>query len=92
MSSFWELAIPMMIILIPGFLFSDFKRLAHYIEKRMKRRKIYQVGCSLRVYLTELAVLNDMSRRSVARRPPNSTTALDTTARAQEPSPQNSFL
>ena len=35
----------MMIILIPGFLFSDFKRLAHYIEKRMKRRKIYQVGC-----------------------------------------------
>ena len=88
----------MMIILIPGFLFSDFKRLAHYIEKRMKRRKIYQVGCGLRVYLTELAVLNDMSRRSVARKPPDTTArillcpSLDTVCSAQEPSPQNLFL
>ena len=48
----------MMIILIPGFLFSDFKRLAHYIEKRMKRRKIYQVRCGLHMYLAELAVLS----------------------------------
>lgn len=40
---FWEIAIPVMVIVIPLFLFSDFKRMAHYIEKRLKRRKITKV-------------------------------------------------
>ncbi|RPD82705.1 hypothetical protein L226DRAFT_476045 [Lentinus tigrinus ALCF2SS1-7] len=37
---FWEIAIPVMIVVIPLFLFSDFKRMGHYIEKRLRRHKI----------------------------------------------------
>ncbi|RDX50495.1 hypothetical protein OH76DRAFT_1482272 [Lentinus brumalis] len=37
---FWEIAIPVMIVVIPLFLFNDFKRMGHYIEKRLRGRKI----------------------------------------------------
>ena len=32
-----------MIVVIPLFLFSDFKRMGHYLEKRLRRRKINKV-------------------------------------------------
>lgn len=40
---FWEIAIPVMAVVIPLFLFNDMKRIAHYMEKRLTRRKITKV-------------------------------------------------
>ncbi|KAI0701239.1 hypothetical protein C8T65DRAFT_741768 [Cerioporus squamosus] len=37
---FWEIAIPVMLVVVPLFMFSDFKRMGHYIEKRFRRHKI----------------------------------------------------
>ncbi|KAH9923191.1 uncharacterized protein BXZ73DRAFT_91487 [Epithele typhae] len=37
---FWEIALPLMAVVIPLFLFNDFKRMAHYIEKRLTRRAV----------------------------------------------------
>ncbi|PIL31186.1 transporter [Ganoderma sinense ZZ0214-1] len=37
---FWEIAIPVMIVVIPLFLWGDFKRMGHYFEKRLTSRKI----------------------------------------------------
>ena len=43
MRRFWEIAIPVMLVVVPLFLLNDFKRVAHYIEKRAKRRAITKV-------------------------------------------------
>ncbi|OBZ68633.1 Magnesium transport protein CorA [Grifola frondosa] len=37
---FWEIAIPVMAIVISLFLFSDLQRMKHYVEKRLIRRKV----------------------------------------------------
>ncbi|KAI1786797.1 hypothetical protein LXA43DRAFT_1032081 [Ganoderma leucocontextum] len=37
---FWEIAIPLMIVVIPLFLWNDFTRMGHYLEKRLTSRKI----------------------------------------------------
>ncbi|KAJ3782239.1 magnesium transporter [Lentinula aff. detonsa] len=36
---FWEIAIPVMLVVIPMFLMPDLKRMLHYIEKRMVSQK-----------------------------------------------------
>ncbi|KAM5539863.1 hypothetical protein V8D89_006366 [Ganoderma adspersum] len=37
---FWEIGIPVMIVVIPLFLWSDFTRMVHYFEKRLMGHKI----------------------------------------------------
>ncbi|OSD01191.1 hypothetical protein PYCCODRAFT_1436682 [Trametes coccinea BRFM310] len=37
---FWEIAIPVMIVVIVLFLWNDFKGMMHYLSKRMKRHRI----------------------------------------------------
>ncbi|EMD39334.1 hypothetical protein CERSUDRAFT_112973 [Gelatoporia subvermispora B] len=37
---FWEIAIPVMAIVIPLFMFRDIKRLGHYVQKRMTQQSI----------------------------------------------------
>ncbi|KAI9067178.1 hypothetical protein FKP32DRAFT_1588815 [Trametes sanguinea] len=37
---FWEIAIPLMVIVIVLFLWNDFKGMLHYLSKRLKRRRI----------------------------------------------------
>ncbi|KAI0756135.1 hypothetical protein C8Q80DRAFT_1264232 [Daedaleopsis nitida] len=37
---FWEIAIPVMLVVIPAFMLNDLKRLGHYLDKRMRSRKI----------------------------------------------------
>ena len=41
--SFWEIAIPVMVVVIPLFLLSDLKRAMHSLEKKMTRRAITKV-------------------------------------------------
>ncbi|KAF8079139.1 magnesium transporter [Lyophyllum atratum] len=36
---FWEIALPVMIVIVPLFMWSDIKNMAHYIEKRMTTKK-----------------------------------------------------
>ncbi|KAI0673968.1 hypothetical protein C8Q78DRAFT_663457 [Trametes maxima] len=43
---FWEIAIPVMIVVVTSFLWNDLKGMVHYMEKRMKRHqidKVYQI-------------------------------------------------
>ncbi len=40
---FWEIAIPVMIVVIPLFLWSDFRRMGRYFEKRLTTRQIKKV-------------------------------------------------
>ena len=40
---FWEIGIPVMIVVIPLFLWSDFTRMGHYFEKRLMGHKIKKV-------------------------------------------------
>ena len=40
---FWEIAIPVMLVVVPLFLWGDLKRMGHYIDKRLRRRKINKV-------------------------------------------------
>jgi len=37
---FWEIAFPVMVVVIPLFLWSDISRLVHYIQKRMAIKRI----------------------------------------------------
>jgi len=39
---FWELALPIMAVLIPIFLWRDVVRLVHYIKKKMLARRVHQ--------------------------------------------------
>lgn len=43
--SFWIIALPVMAIVLPLFLWSDLKRVWHYLQKRMAKRSVKQV-CS----------------------------------------------
>ena len=43
---FWEIAIPVMLVVVPLFLWGDLKRMGHYIDKRLRRRKINKVCLS----------------------------------------------
>lgn len=40
---FWEIAIPVMMVVIPLFLWSDFRRMGRYFEKRFQSRRIKKV-------------------------------------------------
>ncbi|KAI0327693.1 hypothetical protein GY45DRAFT_1283295 [Cubamyces sp. BRFM 1775] len=40
---FWEIAIPVMVVVIVLFMWNDFKGMMHYLEKRLKRRRINKV-------------------------------------------------
>ena len=48
---FWEVAIPVMLVVIPLFMWGDIQRLAHYIDKRWKRRRINKVRLVFRSFL-----------------------------------------
>ncbi|TBU26615.1 hypothetical protein BD311DRAFT_725745 [Dichomitus squalens] len=37
---FWEIAIPVMLAVVPLFLWGDLKRMGHYLDKRLRRHKI----------------------------------------------------
>ena len=39
-SSFWEVAIPVMIVVVPLFMWNDVIRLKHYVEKKTKLGQI----------------------------------------------------
>ena len=41
---FWEIAIPMMIVIIAIFFWNDFGRMAHRLKKRMQHKKIDKVS------------------------------------------------
>ncbi|KIO07082.1 hypothetical protein M404DRAFT_137500 [Pisolithus tinctorius Marx 270] len=41
---FWEIAIPVMIVLIPSFLWPDIRRMLHYVQKRYVERRQRKVG------------------------------------------------
>ncbi|KAI6136115.1 hypothetical protein F5141DRAFT_996716 [Pisolithus sp. B1] len=41
---FWVIAIPVMSVIIPSFLWPDFKRMSHYVQKRLVERRQRRVG------------------------------------------------
>ncbi|KAI6031228.1 hypothetical protein PISMIDRAFT_88428 [Pisolithus microcarpus 441] len=41
---FWEIAIPVMIVIIPLFLWPDFRRMSHYVQKRLVEKRKRKVG------------------------------------------------
>lgn len=41
---FWEIAIPVMLVIIPCFALPDFKRMFHYIQKRMSTKNAIKVS------------------------------------------------
>ncbi|KAI6031234.1 hypothetical protein BKA83DRAFT_4197471 [Pisolithus microcarpus] len=41
---FWEIAIPVMTVIISLFLWPDFKRMSHYVQKRLVERRKRKVG------------------------------------------------
>ncbi|KAJ8595006.1 hypothetical protein M405DRAFT_808025, partial [Rhizopogon salebrosus TDB-379] len=40
---FWEIAIPLVAVVIPVFMWSDLKRVVHYAEKRWAARRLLMV-------------------------------------------------
>ena len=42
---FWIIALPVMAVVVPIFMWSDFQRLFHYCQKRMATRSVKQVRC-----------------------------------------------
>ncbi|KAL6307808.1 hypothetical protein BKA93DRAFT_877843 [Sparassis latifolia] len=49
---FWIIALPLMTIVITMFMWSDLKKMAHYVDKRLMRKKVKRVGvASLHVRL-----------------------------------------
>ena len=62
---FWEVAIPVMLAVIPLFMWGDIQRLAHYMDKRWKRRRIYKVRLVFRSFVVSSALNgNNFGRRS----------------------------
>lgn len=45
--SFWEIALPVMVVLVPLFTLPDIKRLIHYVEKRMSSEVAVRVRLSI---------------------------------------------
>lgn len=45
--SFWELAIPLLVLVIPIFLISDIKRLWHYMQKKREAQRVSRVRSSV---------------------------------------------
>lgn len=41
--SFWEVAIPIMAVIIPLFVLPDIKRMIHYVEKRISANQAMKV-------------------------------------------------
>ena len=39
---FWIIALPVMAVVVPIFMWSDFQRLWHYLQKRMAARSVKQ--------------------------------------------------
>ena len=67
---FWEIAIPLMVVVVPLFLWSDFRRIAHYFEERLAGHKIKKVRfCrgSGRAQAICVMLINDGFRRSSER-------------------------
>ncbi|KAF5346159.1 hypothetical protein D9758_009966 [Tetrapyrgos nigripes] len=52
---FWEIAIPVMVVVVPLFLFADIKRGAHYLMKRMQSEKASKV-CVFTVWTLSLRI------------------------------------
>lgn len=48
---FWEIAIPLMAVLIPMFMLRDIKRLGHYMQKRLMQQSLTKVGVIDKVQL-----------------------------------------
>ncbi|KAF5385150.1 hypothetical protein D9615_001084 [Tricholomella constricta] len=46
---FWEIALPLMAVLIPMFMWSDIKSLAHYIQKRVSTHRALKHSAMLRL-------------------------------------------
>jgi hypothetical protein len=43
LSRFWEIAIPLMLIVIPTFLYGDIVRMVHYVRKKILVTQVQQV-------------------------------------------------
>lgn len=41
---FWEVAIPVMVVCVPVFLWQDLVRMIHFIKKRFLSKQIKKVG------------------------------------------------
>ena len=41
---FWKIALPVMAVVIPMFMWPDFERMFHYIKKKWTKRRIEQVS------------------------------------------------
>jgi hypothetical protein len=69
--SFWEIALPLMAVIIPFFLWSDIVRVAHYMKKKLLARRIKKV-CFFLSPMGLLLMRNTCSLSCQSRRKRNS--------------------
>jgi len=61
--SFWAIALPLMAVVVPMFMWPDFKRMWQYAKKRILAQKTKKVGSATYVVVTRLTLLtNDLKR------------------------------